>query len=206
MMESNKIAEIQIEALVVYNYMVLYDIFEHKLKDVFVNQVKKVRYNESNSSKIERLYFYLGGVGIYSNYIDYDTYSTISTSNKFGDFEMINRFTLMQMIRIDEKEKILDCFQVNIDSINNPKMIQYTFHTCCKKLTKLRNSLAHDFSNLRGNEQNSIEVLSDNKIDALKPKWLAEVDVKNMNDKSKLIFCNYIYMEKLQGILDKVGT
>ena len=68
----------------------------------------------------------------------------------------------------------------------------------------MRNILAHDFSSLKNKAQNTIEILSDEKIDLLKPRWLKEFDVKNMNDKSKLVFSNYIYMEKIMKILDRV--
>ncbi|MCM1237546.1 MAG: hypothetical protein NC489_46365, partial [Ruminococcus flavefaciens] len=194
------------EALVVYNYMVLYDVFEHKLKDLFVKKVKAIKYDKENSSKIERLYFYLGCVGMLSNYIEYDTYSTVSKHNKFGGSDMINQFTLVQMVRIDEQEKLIECFKFNINSINNPKLLQYSFHDCCKKLTNMRNLLAHNFSNLKANAQNAIEILSDDKISALKSRWLENFDVKNMNDKSKLIFSNYIYMAEILEKLEKVDT
>lgn len=202
-MNNDKSLEMQIEALVVYNYMVIYDCFEERLKDLFLQKLKEVKYNENNSIKMERLFFYLGGVGTFSNYIEYDTYSTISRPNKFGGFDMVKQFSLIQMIRIDEKEKIIENFQFNINSINNPKVVQYTFHECCKKLTKLRNVLAHKFSSLKGDSQNTIELLSDEKIDNLKPKWLENFDVKNMNDKSKLIFSNYIYLKIILDILSE---
>ena len=190
-MEDKDFLELQIESLVLYNYIKAYDKFEKFILTEFKQSFDSL----SNDIK-QRIYFYLGCVGNLETYIEYDTYSTVSRTNKFSEQKSLSKLTFNQVVKLDKKEKIISKFNIEVQSLARKKVV-FPFHDCCLKLLQMRNTLAHEFIKFVSQDNNTIELLpSQIIVDHFEP-WLNDFTIESMSDLSKAIYSNYIMMKEI---------
>lgn len=186
-----------VKSLLIVQYISLYSKFEKKLVELFHDEIKLMDHREKN-----KLYF-MHGAFLSSNIIyQYDSESfELNGSKKIWKFDdkcIFNTLNLNKILRFDRKENLIKKFKFDIHSIQKP-LISFDFKDSCLKLLRMRNKLAHEFDNLHFDEKCVIENLSDNFINNKieKYSWLSNYDNESMDEISKSLFSNYIYMDIL---------
>lgn len=184
-----------IKALIVYHYLGAYTELESLIKKEYIMNFDTLEVDYKN-----RIYFYLGGVGSISTYIQYDTYSLVSDRGKYDKEALLNKLTMNQIIKIERQEKKIKSFQINIKSLLRSR-IEFTFCDCCVKLINTRNCMAHEFYNLKIKDKDVIEVLSKEKAEEYIPNWFNDFEYEELDDNMKGILCNYIYLVQIKCLL-----
>ena len=185
--DNRKFIEIQIEALLIRQFIVVYDELETEIRNIFTENISII-----SPQKKELLFFYLAGIK--SNvHIDYGNRSLSVVSARYCSNENFSMFTSNQIIKIHRQCHLLDMFDFNIQSINN-KNTEYTFTDSYIKLLNMRNKLAHELSHLVFKDSDVIELLANDYIEKNSSEWLSYLDAKLMTDESKSIFSNLIMM------------
>lgn len=196
-MGNREFIQLQIEALVIRYYIVLYDELEKEIKRLFSEKIAQI-----DATKKELLYFYLAGIKSNNVHIEYGSKALVVTNSRFSSEENFSMLTLSQIIKIQREEHLLDVFDFNIQSINS-KTTEYLFTDCCIKLLNMRNKLAHEISSLKFMDQDIIEILSNEYIENNGSEWFSSLDTKLMTDESKSIFSNLIIMKKILSAVRK---
>ena len=198
-MEEKDWYEGSIDSVIIVRFMIEYDKFEKEVKRIFQEQIKQVEHKNKSV-----LYFYYGCTVGNEWRIDYDNRSIERSSHrKYNDNEMFKSLTLDKINKFLRKERIIPCFNFDIDSLQT-RMAAYSFYDSCEKLTKMRNSLAHSISRITEfKEESFIELLSDNKIEEYIYEWIDNsIPIHDLTQMSKIICSNIIYMNSLQqGLL-----
>ncbi|MBQ7923180.1 MAG: hypothetical protein IJ325_11525 [Clostridia bacterium] len=187
---NNEFITLQLESLAIRYFIIKYDAFEKTVKEIFSNNISSISPENKNL-----LYFYLAGLKR-SSYIDYEKISLKTDDLKFSKTEAFSGFSLSNIIKIQEKNHLLDIFNFNIPSLTN-KSTEYPFTECCKKLLNMRNKLAHEMSRLTFKNNDIIEVLTSTYIKELGTDWFSTLDTDLMNDETKYIFSNLIMLERI---------
>jgi len=194
-MEEKDWYESSIASVIIVKFMIEYDKFEKEVKKIFQEQIKQVEHKNKSV-----LYFYYGCTVGNEWKIDYNNRS-IERSNhrKYDDDEMFKSLTLDKINKFLRKERVIPCFNFEIDSLQT-KMAAYTFYDSCEKLTQMRNRLAHSISQITEfKEESFIELLIDNKIEEYIYEWIdRSIPIKNLTQMSKIICSNIIYMNYLR--------
>lgn len=203
-MEENAWYEGSKDSVIIVRFMIEYDKFEKEIKRIFQEQIKQVEHKNKSV-----LYFYYGCTVGNEWRIDYDNRS-IERSNhrKYDDNEMFKSLTLDKINKFLRKERIIHCFNFEINSLQT-KMAAYTFYDSCEKLTKMRNFLAHSISQITEfREESFIELLSDNKIEEHIYEWIDNsIPIHDLTHMSKIICSNIIYMNSLlKGVLSNLAN
>ena len=196
-MGNREFIQLQIEAIVIRYYIVLYDELEKEIKRLFSEKIAQI-----DATKKELLYFYLAGIKSNNVHIEYGSKALVVTNSRFSSEENFSMLTLSQIIKIQREEHLLDVFDFNIQSINS-KTTEYLFTDCCIKLLNMRNKLAHEISSLKFMDQDIIEILSNEYIENNGSEWFSSLDTKLMTDESKSIFSNLIIMKKILSAVRK---
>lgn len=189
--DNREFIQLQIDALVLRYYIVLYDELEKEIKHQFTHNLSYIE-----SSKRELLYFYLSGIKTNSLQIEYGSKTILMTNSKFREQEDFAILTLSQIIKIHRESHLLDIFEFNISSINS-RTTEYPFTDCCVKLLNMRNKLAHELTHLEFKDQDIIEILSNDYIEDISSEWFGSLDSKLMTDEAKIIFSNLIIMKNI---------
>ena len=185
--DNRKFIETQIEALLIRQFIVVYDELETEIRNIFTENISII-----SSKNKELLFFYLAGIK--SNvHIEYGNHSLSAVSAQYCSNENFSMFTSNQIIKIHRQCHLLDMFDFNIQSINN-KNTEYTFTDSYIKLLNMRNKLAHELSHLVFKDSDVIELLANDYIEKNSSEWLSYLDAKLMTDESKSIFSNLIMM------------
>lgn len=187
---NNEFITLQLESLAIRYFIIEYDAFEKNVKEIFSNNISSICPENKNL-----LYFYLAGLKR-SSYIDYEKTSLKTDDLKFSKTEAFSGFSLSNIIKIQEKNHLLDIFNFNIPSLTN-KSTEYPFTECCKKLLNMRNKLAHEMSRLAFKNNDIIEVLTTTHIKEMGTDWFSTLDTDLMNDETKYIFSNLIMLERI---------
>lgn len=194
-MEEKNWYEGSIDSVIIVKFMIEYDKFEKEVKRIFQEQIKHVEHKNKSI-----LYFYYGCTVGNEWRIDYDNRS-IERSNhrKYDDNEMFKSLSLDKINKFLRKERIIQCFNFEIDSLQT-KMVAYTFYDSCEKLTKMRNHLAHSISQITEFKGDVfIELLIDNKIEEYIYEWIDKsIPIHDLTHMSKIICSNIIYMNRLR--------
>lgn len=189
--DNREFIQLQIDALVLRYYIVLYDELEKEIKYQFKHNLSNI-----DHSKRELLYFYLSGIKTNSVQIEYGSKTILMTNSKFREQEDFAILTMSQIIKIHRESHLLDIFEFNVSSINN-KTTEYPFTDCCVKLLNMRNKLAHELTHLEFKDQDIIEILSNEYIETNSFEWFGSLDPKLMTDEAKIIFSNLIIMKNI---------
>ena len=188
--------QLQLEALSVRYFIVKYDEFECKVKELFSSNISKV-----TPENKQMLYFFLAGIKC-SARIDYVSNSLKTDVAKYSVNEKFSQLSFSQIIKIQRQNHVLDLFEFNIPSINS-KTTEYTFTDCCVKLLNMRNKLSHEMDRLSFADKDIIELLSNEYIKNKSSVWFSTMDTELMNYETKCIFSNLLMLEKIEQLLNE---
>ena len=189
--EKNKL---QIKAKVVFVFLELFNELEKRIKKEFIENVKK-----KDLSEINKLHFYYG-LKAYRVEINYDESSFELKTNNFDKSCDFNTFTLTDINKINNAEKMVEKLIFEVQSIQSSRQV-YPLFECIKKLVNMRNVLAHQVSPPKFQARCYIELLSDERICEL-IEVIDESDVRLMDEQTKQIASNIAYINKINEILN----
>ncbi len=188
----------QLKCIILYEFLQTYCMFENKIKDCF-----KESLNSISAEVKQKLYFIYGSQT--RTYIEYYPIAIKSTGIKYKNDETFNQLTINQILNFDKKEHFIKSFNIKINSLQT-KITEYEFHDSAIKLIEMRNILAHELKDPNFKEKHIIEILSDENIKKNITKYsidfVGDVDLNLMDDVSKTVISNYIYMKLL---MEEIG-
>lgn len=170
------------KALVVFCYLEKFKILENNIRTLFENQLTYIDKN--------LLYFYYGSkIDIY---MDFDSYKITSFPMQFNDNEMFKKITTNQIIKLNQKNHYIDKLDDTIQSIQI-KTCCFNISDACLKLINMRNKLAHEINYCDFKNGDIIELLSDEFIQKYTDCY--DLNISYMDNDTKMIFSNLIYMD-----------
>jgi len=179
----------QIRTIVVVKYLEIYNYMEEKVKQIFIEEIKNIDEKFKN-----KLYFFYGGNS--SINIDFSKSALIMNAKKFKEDEDFNSFSFNQIIKICKEYKKIERFNFNIKSIQ-VKQEEFDFYSLCTKLISMRNKLAHEILRDNFNNEDIIEMLSDEKIKDNVISELEIFDIDLMDLPTKQIYSNLLYLNRI---------
>lgn len=197
-MRNPNIIQMKINAIIVYNFILLYSKFEKIIKEIF-----QKRWSKTDLHIRSRIYYYLGWVGSEVKAIDYDSYQVIKEIHKFDEDKLIKQLSIIQIIKLDKNENFIDEFDNMIQS-KQVRALKFDLHDSCIKLIKMRNKIAHEFKTLKFKTCDYIEILSVEKLKENQEEWLKDCDIDKLSEENKIIFSNYIYMKDIVANLERI--
>jgi len=179
----------QLRTIVVVKYLEIYNYMEKKVKNVFSEEIKNTDEKFKN-----KLYFFYGG----NSSINIDFSKSMLTMNfkKFRENEEFNSFSFNQIIKICKEDKKVEKFNFNIKSIQ-VKQEEFDFYSLCTKLISMRNKLAHEILKDNFDDEDIIELLSDEKIKENVITELETFDINLMDLSTKQIYSNLLYLNRI---------
>ena len=159
-----------------------------------VRQQFETNLDNLEATKLNRLYFIYGGkIG---TYFDYRTDTIRLTEMKFKYDEKFKDLTIIQLIRTNKMLRFISCFEKEVKSIQRETTV-FDMQDSVIKLINMRNILSHELNECEFKDKDIIELLSDEKIESLAFDFLVGYDYMLMDNPSKCIISNYIYMSKI---------
>lgn len=182
-----------IESVVIVRFMIEFDKFEKEIKRIFQEQINLVEHRHKSL-----LYFYYGCTVGNEWRINFDDRCIERAGiRKYNDAELFKSLTLDKINKFLRKERIIQCFNLTINSLQT-NMSEYPFYDCCEKLIKMRNCLAHSISQVTFKNSEIIELLNDQKIEKYASEYYNwDISVHNLTETSKIICSNLIYIKVL---------
>ena len=188
---------LQTKSIVVFLFLDEYMKLENSVRNIF--QVKSLT---MPLEKKQILYFYHGGeIG---TQMDSSTDSIMLKEVKYSPTDKFITFSFAKIMRLNERYDLFDDLNFSIPSIRN-KFTDLEFSGCAQKLIKMRNELAHNITSVTFKEQAIIESLNDDLFTKAKEDspLLANIDTSLMDDMTKHIATNLIYLEKINKALSE---
>lgn len=187
----------QMDALVIYKFLVLYNYFENLIKNIYT-----VCWNNLNEDVKRRIAYYVGSVKGANAYIEYDTYSTKQEIYRYDEDTLIQKLTVNQIIKLERMEQNVCKLNFQIDSKLN-KQLSFISYDCIIKIINMRNKLAHDILKINFKAGDVIEVLSNNIIEKENDKWIENLQLEKLSDLGREILSNYIFMKNIINTIEK---
>lgn len=186
----------EMDALIMYKFLILYNEFENMIKEIYCKE-----WTNLNEEVKRRIAYYVGSIKGVNAYIEYDTYSTKQDIYKYDENNLISKMTINQIIRLERKEKNISTFNFEINSKLN-KQLAFVSYDCFLKIINMRNKLAHDILNINFKATDVIEVLSDGMIEKKNELWISNLQLDKLSNFGRLILSNYIFMSE---IIEELG-
>lgn len=187
----------EMDALVMYKFLILYNRFENKIKEIY-----RMEWADLDEDVKRRVAYYVGSIKGINAYIEYDTYSTKQDIYRYDEDSLISKMTINQIIRMERKEKNVSLFNFQIDS-KLSKQLTFISYDCILKLINMRNKLAHDILNINFKSSDIIEVLPNNIFEKEKEVWISNLQLDKLSDFGRAILSNHFFMNE---ILDRFET
>ncbi len=187
----------EMDALVMYKFLILYNRFENKIKEIY-----RMEWADLDEDVKRRVAYYVGSIKGINAYIEYDTYSTKQDIYRYDEDSLISKMTINQIIRMERKEKNVSLFNFQIDS-KLSKQLTFISYDCILKLINMRNKLAHDILNINFKSSDIIEVLPNNIFEKEKEVWISNLQLDKLSDFGRVILSNHFFMNE---ILDRFET
>lgn len=176
----------QLKSIIVLDFLNLYNEFEKSIRNVFEEQIKSM-----SKDIINQLYFYYGGkIG---TYIDNDGDAIKLTTHEFKKEEKFKQLTINQILKIGKKNKCIDKLDFEVQSIEK-EIVIFDFYDCAIKILNMRNKLAHEIKDCNFNKD-TIEILSMQNIEEYSTDCTLNYDLKLMDDMTKAILSNSVYIK-----------
>lgn len=188
----------QLTSIVVYEFLNLFNLFERAIRVEFEKSLTKI----SPEIKQELYFIYGSKLG---TYIEYDPLVSKITSMNYKSNEKFSEVSINQILKFDRNRKIIDKFQDKVQSLQR-KTDVYDFHDSAIKLLNMRNILSHELNDCKFKNKDIIEVLSLEKIESNNIESLQNFDLNLMDDATKQIFSNFVYMYKMIEMLSFVDA
>ena len=177
----------QIKSIMIFEFLDKYNMLEKSIRESFETAIKTF-----NPQVIQQLYFYYGGkIG---SSIEYETRTIKLKEIKYNENEFFKDFTTNQIIKIFKNTSYIEKFNFNIPSLRHPNN-DFSFYDCVVRLLNMRNRLAHEVSNTNFKNSDLIELLSLDDIKQNSFIMLQNYDIDKMDDMTKYIASNIIYMD-----------
>lgn len=193
---SKEILSSQIKSIVIYQFLIIFNEIESLIREKF-----EVCLTDIKNEELNRLYFLYGGKIV--TFFEYETDTMRLTEMKFKPNEKFRNLTIMQIIKLNKKVKIIKAFEKEIKSIQREKTV-FDFQDSVIKLINMRNILSHELVKCVFKDKDVIELLSDEKIFSFEFDFLANYDLKLMDDSTKAILSNYVYMLDINRIMRSI--
>lgn len=190
-MGSNPKAEILLNrSLFVYEFLKNYHELEVTIRKIFTDNLP-----EFKQQLKEQLYLYLGG-RLRPN-IDVQSCSINFSPVKYDENEKFKSFPLITLIRIFEKNHdVIDTFDFAVESVQNTN-VEFPFYDCLVRLNRMRNKLAHNLADIKFQNGDTIELLGTKQIQAALEGQLPYNNLENIDDETKCIASNVVFIKKL---------
>lgn len=182
-------------AVAIYYYLLEYNNLESIVKKIY-----KASWSDIDNEVKNRVMFYSGGMTMESRFIEYDSYEVVRERVPYRVEQILNRLTLNQVMRLEKHDRQLGDLNFNIQSYKE-KMTVYPCVDCILKLINMRNILAHNMVDLDFKEKHKIETLSNQAITSNSISWIEDFDLERLNESTRDILSNYIFMEHILEIL-----
>lgn len=183
----------ELNALIVFNFLKMYNEFESVIKNEFVKYIDVLK---KNPEKYSRVWFYVGGLKANSSYANFGEATLEQDPVKYKERTLRSTFTFNNIMKLNLSEKFIDKFDFEVNSINNRSSF-HDFHTVCDKLIKMRNILSHEINKSEFGDKEIIELLTIDSIKKVEVEWLKEIDISNIEVASQSILSNYIIMKRI---------
>ena len=189
-----EILTLQIKSLLIFDFLNEYNQFEKIVRTVFEKNIPKLP-----KEKKQQLYFFYGGkIG---SCIEYEDPGLKFQELKYDSNENFSQLTINQILKIFKPNPgVIPEFNFQISSIQR-SMTEFPFFDSAIKLLNMRNKLAHELIHLEFKNRDIIEQLSMEKIISETFEILNDYDISKMDNDSKQIASNIIYM---RAIIDKL--
>lgn len=193
---SRETISLQLKSLLIYDFLKSYNLFEKYVRNAFEASLPTL-----STSTMQQMYFLLGGrIG---TYIEYQGPCIKLTSISYKDDEQFKNFSVNQIIRLFKVSHCVEAFEFEIVSLQRPRT-SYPFIDCAIKLINMRNKLAHELEELHFKDSDLIELLSLDNIRKEPFELLQNYDIGNLDDSTKYIASNIIYMRRLIQHLEEI--
>lgn len=197
-MDKIELIKHQNKSLLIVEFLSIYTCLEDKIKKIFQNKVDNLE-----TKDVFRLYFLYGAMACKFKF-DFKDDKLKADSIKYDEKEKFHQLNMNQIVKIDDANKIISDFNFDIESVQQ-KLVHYSFHYCCLRFISMRNKLAHELYNVSfGEGKDVVELLSDANIESNNFSTSDGVEKKQLDDNSKAIYSNIIYMLKVIDKLNKI--
>ena len=105
------------------------------------------------------------------------------------------------MLKLNKELNFIEKFKFEIQSLKN-KNVVFEFYDSAIQLVNMRNILAHNTSELNFKQKHYIEILSDETINNNLSDNMNGYDASSMDEITKQIYSNNIYLKKILEILN----
>lgn len=185
----------KLEAILRAYYFSIFSELEAKVRKIFREEILK-----TDAKLRNKLYYYYGFIHGSTQHIEFDKNSTVKTEKCYNENELFNEFSLIKIINIDKRDKIIPNFHLQIESLNH-RTVNYILHDVIKKLIDMRNVLAHEPREFEFKDKHVVELLSSSLIDEHNVLYFGDLNISTMDSKNQQVLSNLIYMK---AIIDKL--
>lgn len=186
---SRKTILFQIKSLLIVEFLNTYNEFEKRVRCTFEDSIESLP-----PSKKQQLYFFYGGK--LGTYIEYAEPSVKLTSVPYRERERFKELSINQILKIFQANSHDNLFDSKIKSLQRSTTV-YPFIDCAIKLVNMRNKLAHELVDLHFDNKELIELLSIDNIRREPFDMLQNYDIGTMDEMSRCMASNIIYMRKM---------
>lgn len=184
----------QIKAIVIYEFLNNFNKLEICIRNIFEKNLDKISKKDLN-----KLYFLYGGkIG---TYINMEEEAIQLTKLQYKDKEVFKEFTIIQLLKLNKELNFIEKFKFEIQSLKN-KNVVFEFYDSAIQLVNMRNILAHNTSELNFKQKHYIEILSEETINNNLSDNMNGYDASSMDEITKQIYSNNIYLKKILEILN----
>lgn len=188
----------QLKSIVVFDFLNEYNRLEQEIRRAFENSIPALPLKV-----LKQLYFYYGGkIG---TYIEYESQTLKLSSIDFQENEHFKELSINQIIKIFKNNTSVEAFNFSVESIQH-STTEYSFYDCVIRLLNMRNKLAHEVMHLKFADRDLIELLSYEQISQEPFNLLQNFDVQKMDDMTRYIASNIVYMRKLVSKLESTSA
>lgn len=189
------------QAIVVLSYLMDYSLFEKKIKEIFYSRIEdnKSIKNDINFNILYRIGEIKNDIGV-SYKENKVTFGKIKLS-KEHNFQKLN---FPNIVYLSFKFNIIDELPKYIDSLSK-NALRFETVDVIRKLSLVRNIIAHETGYLSVKENNTIDSLSNEMIKKNLPKKLKNIEGsidRNLQEEFKNILINQVYLSKLMNLLN----
>ncbi|XOB63048.1 hypothetical protein ACMC56_04395 [Campylobacterota bacterium DY0563] len=193
-MSSNTKIINQLKAIVTFEYFYSYNVLENNIRSCFEESLESL-----SPERINQLHFLRGG--LIGTYINYEPLGVKLNQNSFNNTTKFKELNINQILKVNKEKGIIEPLTKEIDSLQI-KTNSFKIGDCVIKLMEMRNVLAHKIKDCNFSNKHNIEKLSDENINKLDYDFLEGYDLKLMDDMTKDILSNYVYMQKIIDYLE----
>lgn len=185
---------VQIKSLMIFEFLDEYNKLEQTIREIFERNISTLP-----TKVVQQLYFYNGGR--IATYIDFESESVKLNTVKYKENDLFKDLKVNQIIKIFKRNPCLEAFNFDVSSVQRATTV-FSFYDCVIRLLNMRNKLAHEMVKLQFNNQDLIELLTFEQLEAQSFEILQNFDVRKMDNMTQYIASNIVYMRKLLVMLD----